>query len=260
MKLLSLNLWGARQGQMLFDYLQQQAEDTDIFCFQEVFSAPVSSPVMVGKAHMRLFEELKNHLDDFYGCFHSGYGGWVDMKKVDFEVLQGQAIFINKRHKVLNSGSIYIYGNERTKIAENFQNEPKIMQFVEVEAGGHKLLVCNAHGKWHAGDKLDSPDRLKQSEIIRTFLTERQGAKILCGDFNLMPDTESIRMLGRVLSDLIQEYKITNTRNEISWNKYHDRQSFADFTFVSREIKVSAFEVPYNLVSDHLPMILGFNI
>ena len=87
-----------------------------------------------------------------------------------------------------------------------------------------------------------------------------KSAKILCGDFNLMPETESIKMLGEAMRDLIKDYKITNTRNEISWKTYNNKQYFADFTFVSKDINVLNFEVPYNEVSDHLPMILEFEL
>jgi endonuclease/exonuclease/phosphatase family metal-dependent hydrolase len=75
-----------------------------------------------------------------------------------------------------------------------------------------------------------------------------------------MPETESIKMLDNLGTNLIKEFKINNTRNEISWKKYHNRQSFADYIFVSPDIRVNKFEVPYNLVSDHLPLVLEFGL
>jgi hypothetical protein len=67
-------------------------------------------------------------------------------------------------------------------------------------------------------------------------------------------------MLGQNRRDLIRDYKIENTRNEISWKQYSNKQYYADFTFVTDDIKVLNFDVSYCLVSDHLPMILDFSL
>ena len=37
MKLISLNTWGCRVTEPIFDFIKKYSEDTDIFCFQEVF-------------------------------------------------------------------------------------------------------------------------------------------------------------------------------------------------------------------------------
>jgi len=262
MKLLSLNLWGGRQGQILIDYLKQQAQDTDIFCFQEVFDS--SDKVFdCDKARPHLFEELKAALPDFLGFFSPAYEGWVDRKKVDFHIAEGQAVFIRRGIEAPEIGSFYVYGNKDTKIAEDFTNEPKNLQIARLKAETRELVVANAHGMWSPGNKLDTPERLEQSRNIKNVLSQYQLPKILCGDFNLMPETESIKMLGRELTDLIGKYGIENTRNDVSWRQYPgdlNKQHYADFMFASPEIKVKNFEVPYNEVSDHLPMILDFSL
>src|SRR3989304_780654 len=39
------------------------------------------------------------------------------------------------------------------------------------------------------------------------------GQKILCGDFNLNPDTKSLNILDRGMKNLIKEYKVKSTRS-----------------------------------------------
>jgi hypothetical protein len=56
--------------------------------------------------------------------------------------------------------------------------------------------------------------------------------------------------------NLIGDYQIITTRNNLAWSLYPDKQYFADYVFASPEIKVKSFEVPNNEVSDHLPLIL----
>ena len=79
---------------------------------------------------------------------------------------------------------------------------------------------------------------------------------ILAGDFNLRPDTKSIKMLEADMKNLIIEYGVKSTRSNL-----HKRpEKFADYIMVSDKIKVNNFEVIYRHVSDHLPLLLDFSI
>lgn len=252
-------MWGGKQKEILFSYLTEQSNSTDIFCFQEVFSS-VSGPKEYKGMRPILLEELKVLLPEFELIYFANYEGWIDMEKVDFEVSEGQAIFVKKSLKVISHGALYIFGNKDTKIQADFINEPKSLVYAEVETGGKMLLIVNVHGQWYPGEKIDTPERIEQSQRILNFLSKYNCQKIVCGDFNLMPNTKSIAMLNGHLRNLIRDFAIENTRNEISWGMYKNQQKFADFTFVTKDIGVNSFSVPYNLVSDHLPMELEFSI
>ena len=259
MKLLCLNLWGGRQGSLLTDYLKQESASTDIFCFQEVFDSPSELEKNDG-ARMHLWEELKILLPGFQGFFAESYSGWIDKTKVDFPVRTGQAIFVKRGLEVKETGNFYVYGDKNTKILSNFENEPKNVQYAKLLVLDKEILILNVHGKWHPGNKLDTPERIEQSKIILDFLKKFSCPKIVCGDFNLMPNTKSIAILEEAMENLISTYKITNTRNKISWEENKNIQHFADFTFVSPDVRIKSFRVPYNEVSDHLPMLLEFDI
>jgi len=259
MRLLSLNLWGGRQGNLLFDYLKQQAATTDIFCFQEVFSTQ-SEIKNYKSARINLFGELCSLLTGYQPLFSKTYTGWVDRQPVGFEVAEGQAMFVKKPIAIREHGQIYIHGSEITQITPDFTNEPKDLQYQILNFGGGDFMIANVHGMWHPGEKLDTPQRLEQSKKIRALTDSFAGPKIVCGDFNLMPGTASVKILEENLVNLIKQYNITNTRNEVSWKEFGTKQHFADYTFVSPEVKVTSFEVPYNLVSDHLPLVLNFDL
>ncbi len=259
MKLVCLNLWGARQGKLLFDYLKKQAETADIFCFQEVFDS-TSDVKVFDRAHPHLLNKLQDLLPGFKSSFHPAYQGWIDRKRVDFQVTEGQAMFIRQGIQIKRVDAVFIYGDVNTQIKEDFTNEPKNLQFAQLKIGNKNLLIANVHGKWYPGDKLDTRERLKQSRRILEFLKIYGCSKILCGDFNLMPETESLKMLEGDLRNLIKDYEIKSTRNRISWQIYHNVQYFADYAFVSPDMKVNNFEAPYNEISDHLPLILDFNL
>jgi endonuclease/exonuclease/phosphatase family metal-dependent hydrolase len=259
MKLISLNVWGATQGQVFFDFLKQQAQDTDIFCFQEVLSAPEA--VSIQKSHgarIHLFKELCNLLPEFTGVFDTGSQNHDLQGPVDFNLLCGLGTFVKKPFIISSHANMPIYGDMHDKVDLEFSNIPRSVQEVGVQSERGTVYVYNYHGIPKPGHKLDTPNRLQQSKKIRSVMEKESGPKILCGDFNLMPETESVKILEQGMNNLIKNYDITNTRNDISWKKHTNIQHFADYTFVSPEVKVKSFEVPYNLVSDHLPMILEF--
>ncbi len=259
MKLLSLNIWGGTQGQPLFNYLMAEAKDTDIFCFQEVFSAKEPAPLVSSEARMYMFEELEKMLPSFHGVFCQRSSGYNYHSAVEFPVSHGLAIFVKESIKIIGSRAETI-GAPTDPHASLADGDTKI-QILDLALANGSLSVFNYHGPALPGDKLDTPERILCSEALKALLEKSQSkAKILCGDFNLMPETQSIKILEAGMRNLIKEYAIKSTRNKISWNKYHNIQHFADYTFVSPGVEVKSFEVPYNEVSDHLPMILEFLI
>jgi len=78
--------------------------------------------------------------------------------------------------------------------------------------------------------------------------------KILCGDLNLRPDTESMRILEHGMNNLITEYSIQSTRTRY----YTKPEKFADYILTSPEILINEFRVMPEEVSDHCPLYLDF--
>ena len=236
MKTIFLNCWQAKAGKAFFDFVERESETTDIFCFQEVSPDLYSTFTAFLPGHRGLYEESKILL----------FG----------KIKSGQAIFVKKRFKVNASVKMPLY--------KELKNDVGFLQYASAQVDGKKLWLGNLHGKTHPGHKLDTPARLKQSKIIIDFFKTKKEAKIIGGDFNLLPQTKSIKMFeegGYV--NLIKEYKISTTRNRLAWNqlkKNEEKQLFADYVFVSPEVKVKNFSVPNLEISDHLPLILDFEI
>lgn len=257
MRLLCLNILAGSQGQSFFDYLRAEAQSTQIFCFQEVFKTAAAVPASaIGR--MAIYRELQELLRGHLGFFALTSINHDLENPVDFPVESGTSIFVKKDLQVLTESSEEIYGRRGSAVDPGQVNLPTVLQRLEVLMDGKKLSIFNYHGTAYPGNKLDTPDRLAEATKISAILQNTAGPKILCGDFNLMPQTQSIKILGTGMRNLIEEYKITGTRNKLSWAKFHNVQHFADYTFVSPDMEVKNFSVPYNEVSDHLPMILEF--
>ena len=135
-------------------------------------------------------------------------------------------------------------------------SSPRPMQIINLAAGAKRLTVFNLHGLHNGLDKEDCDERIEQFTKVKTLLGETKTPKIVCGDFNALPETESLRMFENNMENLIKKYGIQSTRSSI----YKKPERFADYVLVSPEVKVSNFSVPSVEVSDHLPMVLEFDI
>ncbi|MCL5775067.1 MAG: endonuclease/exonuclease/phosphatase family protein [Patescibacteria group bacterium] len=260
MKLVSLNIQGGAQGEAFFKYVEKIARSADILCFQEVYDSKKHVIASVGE-QMNILSQLTKKLKGFNTSFHmvsSRAGEYFGLK--DKAVL-GLAIYVKKGIKTGKHFGKHVEGTVNGNVDFRNGKEANAVQCLEIITKTGNFWVMNFHGQSRPGNKLDTPKRLRQSKILAGLIKKLKGPKILCGDFNLMPKTESVRIVERAgLKNLITIYKIKNTRNSVSWKSYGNRQYFADFTFVSPELKVKKFKVPYNLASDHLPMVLEFSL
>lgn len=258
MKLISLNAWGGRLFEPLIELIKQTSPDTDIYCFQEIFSTASKVKENSG-CRTNLYQELTNLLKDHQGYFapvqENYLVGSFEKTFTNFPLSSGQAIFIRKNIKVLASGDFFVFGQKNSLDPNIRSSVPRTVQFLKLETT-IPLTVCNLHGIW-TKTKDDTQSRIKQSEMVLDFLKKQSRESIVCGDFNLNPDTESIAMLEEKLKNLIKIYKIPTTRNKFS-PKFQENK-FADYIFVSNGIKVKDFQVPNVNISDHLPMILEFS-
>ena len=230
MKIIFLN---AFEGQIdgVKGFIQDQSLDTDIFCFQE----------SLDRLNTRIF--CQDWLKDYQLFF--------DKKKVNPTDEFANTTFIKSNYLVSNSFTI---AKDDLDVGMGLYNQIKV-------SDDNILNICNTHGNARPGDKQDNPDRLRQSQNIIDFFKNLSGPKIIGGDFNLDINTKSVSMFeDNGYRNLIKEFNIPTTRNKIAWDQYEIKQLYADFIFVSPDVKVTRLSVPNLLISDHLPMILEIDI
>lgn len=241
MKLISLNIWGGKVFRPLIDFVKKEAETTDIFCFQEVFSEADKS-VYEG-ARLDIFYDITSTTPDFKGYFSPSQNNF------------GLACFVKNDLKP-EVENIFVYGKRDGMIKGDNSTLPRNLQIIKLVLDGKGLTVFNYHGLWRPGDKKDDHDRLTTSEKIREILSTIWGEKILCGDFNLLPDTKSLAILEDDMTNLIKKFDIKSARSEL----YTKEHKFADYILISPGVNVKKFEVLPDVVSDHLPMMLEFEL
>ncbi len=246
MKLISLNTWGGRVGEPLLNFFKEN-QDIDIFCLQEMYHQ-ASAPIVEDLGdRLNLVSEIEALLPDHNMYFRPHVFNHF-----------GLAVFIRKSILVTKEGDIFVFKTKEDG-EQNFDvNHARNLQFVEIETEQGRKTILNFHGLWNNQGKSDTEERLEQSRRIKEFIDTTSGSKILCGDFNLLPDTESIKIIEDTgMRNLIKEYGITSTRTAL-YKKHANPILFADYAFVTEDIQVKEFKVLPDEVSDHAALYLEF--
>ncbi len=240
MNILSLNCWGGRLKQPLLSFFATH-QDIDIFCLQEVFSADNAAAARDYRPDFdfKLYDDIAALLPDHVGYFGENQG----------DSLWELAIFVRKGIDVHAAGSL--------PICNLAGDHPRHLQYVTLTADNKPITVANVHGAWIKEGKYDIPERIRQSEIIIEFLRSLNGEKILVGDFNLLPETRSIKLLEEHFKNLIAAYNISSTRTKF-YIKSLDQ--FADYIFLSDGVEAQTLSVLPDEISDHAPLLLSARI
>jgi len=261
MKLICLNIWAGQVQKPLFEYIKKESQSTDIFCFQEVFHSVENVKQKESRGvNMHMFGELLILLKGYKGYFIETSKRHNILGPIDLNVSFGSAIFVRKKYKISVHTKYQIVGSVEDTVEDGLTNLPRGLQQLTLKVTKRDLNIFNYHGIPYPGNKLDTPERIRQTKKILGILKTTKGLVILCGDFNLYPETKSVKLFEKKYKNLIKEFKITKTRNEVSWSRHKVKQKFADYIFTSQKISISSFEVPYNEISDHLPLVLEFRI
>lgn len=232
---------GGRIHKPLLEFIKAH-EDVDVFCFQEIYNnAQTSMAQFERQPDLRLLETLQITLPAHRAFFEPS------IKNVF-----GNGIFVKNDVNVIDSGAVWLYENPDYPMTGG--NHSRKMQWVEYGLGDSIFTLMNVHGVWTETGKGDTPSRIEQSRRIKEFTSKIEGPKILCGDFNLETDTESMHMLEEGMVNLIKTHGITSTRSSF----YKKEMRFADYILVSPDVKVLEFKVLSDEVSDHLPLYMEF--
>lgn len=254
MKLITLNTWGGRAGKEKLLNFFDEHKDTDIFCLQEIWAdyynhleghgagnLPIDHSQIMVYGMQEISKLLSDHESKFHPHHLENYG--LQMLIKNFDIKECGDIFVHKERGYIPEGNVGFHARN--------------IQYATIETQNGPVTIINFHGLWNGKGKSDSEERLNQSKKIIEFIKTLKNDFILCGDFNLLPDTESISLFEKEgYGNLIKIYDIKSTRTS-----YYDKPiKHADYIFVSKGIKVNDFKVLPHEVSDHAPLFLDFEV
>lgn len=252
MRIISLNTWGGRAGKEgLLAFFKAHADTTDIFCLQEVWDD--AHEQLEGRLAGGL--EIKNEQAMVYGLqeISAALPDHTPFFRPHFMDHYGLLMLVHKNLAVREEGEVFVYKEKGHVPDGDLGNHARNIQYVTVETETGPVTIINFHGLWNGKGKTDTEDRIRQSKNILAFTKRLPGEYVLCGDFNLLPDTESIKLFeAEGLKNLIKEYGVSSTRTSF----YTKPDKHADYIFVSKNITSKDFRVLPDEVSDHAPILV----
>lgn len=243
MKLMTLNVWQGRLERVLLKHLEQQ--DIDFACMQEAVDYPgktnglISSYQKIGTS-MRL-----NH--QFFSALNA-------MKLGSRNLTFGNVIYSSRPFE--QTETIFTRGSYKEGFDFDIDDyNIRALQHAMVTVGDKKLHILNHHGHHIDTHKLGDDETMRQITLIINYIKKLDGAVILCGDFNLSPESESMKQFDPILRNLPVEYKLETTRSLLTYKK-----EVCDYIFVNQDVDVKSFSMDQTIISDHNALTLEFEV
>ena len=262
MRIVSVNAWGGALCDELVAWLP--GSRADIVCLQEVTRTPGLTGWTRFDDGDRALPQRADLLNDvrvalprhqaLFVTADSGpvYDGAGGRHRQDF----GLATLVGEDSPVCGVESAFVHGRFADHDEWTVADRPRIAMAVRTvdRSTGRSVWVVQLHGLRDPQGKGDTPARRRQAERLAELIErvrDPQDLLVVCGDFNLLPGSETFGVLADVgLTDLVGA---ADTRSSY----YRKPVRHASYLLVSDVAAVKGFEVLTGPeVSDHRALVL----
>ncbi len=262
MKLLNINISiKINNTQKIAEFIKQQ--NTEIVTLQEVGRYLEESVFQEFRSESGIGQVVgKIYPNKFFGPM------WVaDAVRKEGKIYRDFGGLIEQGNEILSKYSIteavnehFYKSNEYALDWTNWKKEDhgRSLQTVELDINGKSLQILNIHGIW-TEDKKGDERTIKECEFVVNKAKQKNIPTIIAGDFNLLPETESIEVINKEFVNLIDKYNIKSTRPDFD-DGLETGRNVVDYIFVTDDIKIKNFEVIETHITDHLPLMLEFEV
>lgn len=257
MKLVTFNIAIKKDNtSAVIDFMK--SENVDIITLQESMRALDDDALKMFRSGQDIYKAFKpTHKYQFFGpvfvadVWHKNgeingdFGGLVE---------QGNQIISKYPIKLAKNKFYYNDYGHWFDVSDFRQNDwaRPLMEAV-VDINGKEVQIFNLHGIIN-DEKMGNDKTLKQCEFVIEQALQRDMPTIIVGDFNLCPKSDSIKLMNKYFRNLSEEFALTTTRSK-------EKEALViDYIFVNDKIKVNDFKVVESDISDHLPLILDFEV
>ncbi|MEO1059201.1 MAG: endonuclease/exonuclease/phosphatase family protein [Actinomycetota bacterium] len=259
---MSLNAWGGA----VFDQLQAWLPicGADVLCLQEVTHTEgldgwteFNDGERALPQRADLFADVQRTMPSMAGTYAPSDAGPV--RGADGRVHHqqfGVATFVERSIHVVEYRTAFIHGSYVDHQEWTTSDRPRVALSARVAdpSSDRRVLIIQLHGLRDPAGKSDTPARRRQAERIAAFVDDAAATGdlvVVCGDFNLLPDSATFEQLRRVgLTELVGT---ADTRTSL----YAKPVRHANYMLISDPqavVRLDVLSTPE--VSDHRPLVL----
>ncbi len=261
---MCLNGWGGTLYSDLLPYLSQAVPD--VLCLQEVVHTPESDKdwltyrdgdhVLPQRANF--FRDVCAALPEHVAVFCPAAQGVLWDEEQSISSQWGLATFVHRSFPIVGQVQGFVH---KGYAAEGYGDHPRSRSAHGIRvydyATDRAVSITHMHGLRDLNGKKDTPERFEQAKRLLNIsqaVSEPGDLRVVCGDFNVEPGSETIRLLeDDGLVELVNHYEIETTRN----SHYKKPGKFADYMLIDRVDEIMDFQVLQKPeVSDHCPLVL----
>ena len=207
MQIMSLNAWGGKLHTALLPYVAKTAPD--ILCLQEVIHSPdTEAPWLTYRdgdhvlpQRANLFHEIRQALPDHVATFCPAAQGalWDGDRPVPSQ--WGLATFVHGSPPIIGQAQGFVH---KSWSPEGYGDHPRSRTAHAVRlhdfGRNRQISVTHMHGLRDPAGKHDTPARAAQARRLLDLsrrVSEPDDLTVICGDFNVEPDSETLLGLFR---------------------------------------------------------------
>lgn len=144
---------------------------------------------------------------------------------------------------------------------ETYADKPYSAYGLKLEIEGHMFELLNGHFTW-GPRPYDTDDTIARAKLVADYIAELDRSFVLTGDFNVRPDTVTASQFEKYSRNLVRELGIANTLNP---RLHRVKKLFpegipVDLVFTSPDLRVMGLRVLPDDLSDHLGVVLEFEL
>lgn len=244
MKLLQLNTWSCKLPTGIVKLFQ--TENPDIVCLQEVVTSTDGG---------KIFDTIGSITDEF--PFEYQYNTpLVEFNFMQHTATRGNMIASNIPLSATNElWTLGSFTKDFDYKESGGYNVARNIAHAEVSTPSGAVHVLTLHGYHIKEHKLGNDETVRACKELVEYAASLEGAVIITGDFNLSPDSESIKIVDQSFRNLVVEKGLKTTRNHLT-----KKTEVCDYIFVNDKVKVNDFYMSTIVASDHNGLILDFSV
>nr|WP_294791228.1 endonuclease/exonuclease/phosphatase family protein [uncultured Mucilaginibacter sp.] len=250
--LLQMNFWHGRLYYPIDKFMAR--EKADILCAQEMLSSPHDIFPSYCTAETLL---KRGHFDTFIAG-RSRPSRVIEKGTICEEQC---AIFTKGEITCEYEKQIILYDLDAGESASKHGEAEyySLLHTIQRFDDGTLVHILTHHGRIVRKDEARLGHEIADYNFkrIAEYAAGLTGPIILSGDFNLHKEATSLQPLKEIgLINLNDLYEVSVARNEFSFRA----DEVVSHIFVNNEVVVEDYRIPNDNVSDHLPLLLTFNI